>query len=173
MLSAAASPVSIAPSIKPCQSARCSPAKSTFAVRTLQNRAYAEPLAGFVKCVRTVSEFVALPCVGGDAAGESGRVFIKVREVVRNYAHPPLVVLRGENVGLFADGIRRQNALTARLILRAVKIVMRGYVRHHRKIFVLPKPFIEQNAVLADASICQFFGGLGLGGGQRRIELDL
>src|SRR5688500_663617 len=132
--------------------------KEDLAVWMLQYRSNTEPLAGFVKRVGAVCEFVALPGVGSDALGELWRVRIKIDEVVRYYFHPAGVRLRSEDVRLFADRIRREDTLFARLILRAVKIKMRRYVRNHRKVFVLPKTLVVQHAVLADARVGESFG---------------
>ena len=64
-----------------------------FAVRALEDRADAEPLAGFVESVGTVSVRIALPGVGDDAAGETWGVSVEVLEIAGDDPHPAFVGL--------------------------------------------------------------------------------
>jgi threonine dehydratase len=52
-----------------------------------------------------LGELVTLPRVRGDAAGKFWSILVKVDQVARDDSHAPLVGLRCEQVGLFADGV--------------------------------------------------------------------
>ena len=65
-----------------------------LAVRALEYRADAEPLAGFVERVGAVGDRISLPGVGYDAFRFFRRVFVESRNIVGDDSHTAFVGLR-------------------------------------------------------------------------------
>src|SRR5690349_6757724 len=108
-------------------------------VRLLQSGANRVPLSGPVESVRSARIDVSLPGVRLDGARKLRRVRVEGNQIARDYLGATSVVLRSQNIGFLADGVAAKNPLRARLIFRAVKIVVRGDIADERKILFAPE----------------------------------
>ena len=134
--------------------------KEHLAVRLLEQRTNAEPLAGAVDGVRAMYPWVVLPGLidGVDERGCGASAETAFRSRI-NWAWRSGLGLRGEHIGLVSNRVGAEDAARSGLPLRGVEVLMRGLIAHQREVFRRPEAAIEEHLRLDDAAVLELIGG--------------